>query len=1092
LQTEGPFRPNTSPYGDSGRFVGIVYKDNIREVSDSYTSLPSTADSSFKDQLGSNDYIRPQAAPPTSQRERQKTNLPNNITEKPQRNIRRPQNRTHVSHRPTTSRHHSAVKSDGSQKQVVRTPGVTRDSDITSIPYSEYESVKLPTKTKNGKLHTSDYQEAVDDERKPADDKKTNYDEEEVLEEKNPRSRRPEPERESETNSDFRYRNRGNTHVGTKSSRRQPLYKTEQSNSNLPHNRNREPVRQESSEQTHDGEYHRQELPQTEKSSSPDHFDSYDTETYETERPYASSKNEEETTPYVETTTEDRFPPPPPGFYQEFNKFKHITNPFANLDFDFDAYLDKLRGIPSPAGQQESSKVQITNTEPPKENYDETEGDMESTTHQNSDLTTTTLKPNVQQTDHIELSWQTPSQGRTTEYIKEYYPPPPRNTNNIYNEEIGTYSEEDENQKHSHKERPADTDTDSVKGSASRSDHLTSTTQTPKLGIGTVNHHTKPNPLTVPFYHGEDGNFYANPVHIQPQESDAAHTRGKQDTVLRGYSVREENVDTIQSTERFPYTMSTSESYLQSHSNSNVNIHEPYESTVTTPFPAGRDHAHSLHPVQEHVTAPSRGPKPPRRGPIRNRPQNSENFYARQNTETHKANENSGKTNYYDREHHREHHQQHVTKPRVRVRVPHTTPVSSQPHPFTSSSSRYQYQGAYMPSTELTLPRPIEEQVSSLTQSDTVPKKTGPSYVHTSEEENDTIKPTKILKNERTPQGHKSLTTPIYNSPIPSPTKEFLPTRSTTRYNDLETYNSWQSTVPYQQDASNFELTTPTQSKYKVTNNNSENRFNSDSELTTPSLPEYTTVKLNNAHDLQSANKPLTYSGVQTSIRPSHELLDSVYDIAKTMFKPQYDTASENVYTEPGSESANQNPFKKLILFHPNISTTTISSITQLKPRHRRPLNKLPRAPGIMNHVNKYTTSGADHTAPETYTIQHRPSKEYPNLSIRHRTQRPPTKSMPSTASTVIVTTISPSNDIDTTLSTMVKSPSPTNSQPPIMPQRLRHPTKVRFEVTSTEVYPDNDKSESIERPLQHNVNRLNKIPMGSTMTAAPHRYSSK
>jgi hypothetical protein len=628
-----------------------------------------------------------------------------------------------------------------------------------------------------------------------------------------------------------------------------------------------------------------------------------------------------------------------------------------------------------------------------------------------------------------------------------------------------------------------------VRGSAFQNDHITSTTQAPQLGIGTLNRHTKPNPLTVPFYHGEDGNFYANPVHIQLQKPEAAHTGGKQDTVLRGYSVREENVDTIQSTERTPYTVSTSESYLQSHSNSNANSYEPYESTVTTPFSAGRDSAHSMHPGQEIVTVPSRGSKPPRRGPIRNRPHNSENIYASQSMETHKSNENSRKRPYYDDS---EHHQQHVTKQRVRVKVPHTTPVSSQPHPFTSSNNRYQYHRTHTPSSELTLPRPIEKQVSSLTQSDTIPKKTGHSYDHTSVEENDTIKPIKIVKNERTLQSHKASATPIYNSTIPSPTTEFLSTSSTTRYNDFETYNSWQSTVPYQQDASNVELTTPTQSKYKVRNNNSENRFNSESDLTTPSFPEYTTVKLINMHDIHSANTPLTYSGAQTSTRPSHELLDSVYDIAKTMFKPQYDTASENVYTEPGSESINQNQFTKLILFHPNITTTTISSITHLNPRHRRPLNKLPRAPGIINHVNAYTTSGADHTTPETYTIQYRPSKDHPSLPARHRTYRPLTKSLPSTASNVIVTTTSPSNDIDTTLSTVVKSPSLTNRQPPVMPQRLRHPTKVRFDVTSTEAYPDNDKSESIERPLQHNVNRLNKIPLGSTMTAAPHRYSRK
>lgn len=1093
LQTEGPFRPNTSPYGDSGSFVGVVYKNNIREVSDLYTNLPYTADPSFNDQLGSNDYLRPQAAPPTSQPARQKTNLPNkNLTEKPQRNIRRPHNHKPVSNPQTTTRHHFAVQSDGNQKHPVRTPDVAHHGDTTSIPHSKYESLKLPTQTKNGKLHSSDYQEDVYDERKPADyDKKVYYDEDKILEEKTPGSRRPEPERESPTNSDIRYRNRGNTHAETKNGGRQPQYKTEQSNRNLPQNRNRQPVRQEQSEQTYDGDHYRQKLPQTEESALPDQPDSYDTETYESE------KDQAETTPHFETTTEDRFPPPPPEFFEEFNKFKHITNPFASFDFDFDAYLDKLRGNPSPASQQESSKVQIQNTEPPEVNYHETEGDnIKSTTYQNLDSTTTTVKPKMQQLDHIEPSEQKSSQGRTKEYIKEYYPPPPHNVKNVYNEEIGAHSEEDENQKHNHQGRPADPDTETVKGSAYQNEQITSTTHAPQLGRATVNRHIKPNPLTVPFYPGEDGNFYANPVHIQPQQPEATRAGGTQATVLPTdteyrYSAQEENFDTIQSTEKIPHTINNSESYLQSHSNSNANNHESYESTVTSPFPAGRGNVNSFHQVQGVVTTPSRGSKPPRRGPIRNMPQNSEHIHASQSMETNKANDNSRKNVYYDSEY----HQQHVTKPRVRVKAPHTTPASSLPHPFTataSSSNRYQYQGAHMPSRELTSSSPLETPVSSLTQSDTNPKKTGHSYIHTSVEENDTIRPLKILKNERTLQSHKTLPAGIYSSPIPSPTTEFLSTSSTTRYNDLETYNSWQSTVPYQQEVSNFELTTPTQSKHKVTDNNSESRFNSESDLTTPSVPEYTTVKLINMHDIPSADTPITYSGVQTSTRPSNELLDSIYDIAKTMFKPQYDTANENAYTDPGSESANQNQFTKLIPFHPNITTTTISSTTHLKPRHRRPLNKIPRGPGIMNHVNKYTTSGADHTTHETYTTRHRPSKDHPSLPVRHRTHRPLTKSLPSTAANVITTTTSPSNDVHTTLSTMVIYPSPTHNQPPVVPRRLRRPIKVRFDVTSTEAYPDNDKSESIERPLQHNVNRLNKIPLGSTMTAAPHRYSSK
>ncbi|PNF19314.1 hypothetical protein B7P43_G07308 [Cryptotermes secundus] len=1080
LRTEGPFRPNTSPYGDSESFVGVVYKDNIREVSDLYTDLPSTADPSFNDQLGSNDYLRPQAAPPTRQPARQKANIPDkNLTEKPERNTRRPHNRKPVSYPQTTSRHNFAVESDGNQKHVVRTPDVAPHSDTTSIPHGKYESLKLPAQTKNGKLHGSDSQEDVY-ERKPEDyDKKVSYDEDETLEEKNPGSRKPEPERESQTNSDFRYRNRGNTHTETKTGRKRPQYNTEQSNRNIPQNRNRQPVRQETSEQTYDGD-----LPQTEESASSDQPDSYDTETHESDGSALSDKDQAETIPHLETTTEDRFPAPPPEFYEEFNKFKHITNPFASFDFDFDAYLDKLRGNPKPASEQESSKVQITNTEPPEvSNYD-TEGDnINSTTYQNSESTTTTVKPNVQQVDHTEPSGQRTSQGLTKEYIKEYYPPPPRNAKNVYNEEIGAHNEEDEIQKHNQQGRPADTDTETVKGSAYQSEHITSTTHAPQLEIATVNHHIKPHPLTVPFYPGEDGNFYANPVHIQSQQPETTLAGRTQDTVLptvtgNRYSVQEENFDTIQSTERIPHTTSTSKSYLQSHRNSNANNHKSYESTVTTPFPAGRDNVNPLHPVHVVVTTPSRGSKPPRRGPIRNMPQNSKHIYASQTMETNKANDGSRKNAYYDSAY----HQQRVTKPRVRVKAPHTTPASSLPHPFTAtafSSNRYQYQGAQKTSTEHTTPRPLANPASSLTQSDTNPKKTGHSYIHISGEENDTIRPLKILQNERTPQSHKTLSTGIYNSPILSPTTEFLSTSSTTRYNDPKTYNSWQSTVPYQQEVSNFELTTPTHSKHKVTDDNSESRFNSESDLTTPSLPEYTTVTLINMHDIPSENTPITYSGVQTSTRPSNELLDSIYDIAKTMFKPQYDTASD-----PSSESANQNPFTKLSLFHPNVTTTTISSITHLKPGHQRPLNQIPRGPGIMNHVNKYTTSGADHTTHETYTTRHRPSNDHPSLPVRHRTHRPLTKSLQSSAANVITTTTSPSSDIHTTLI----YPSPTHSQLPVMPRRLRRPPKVRFDVTSTEAYPDNDKSESIERPLQHNVNRLNKIPLGSTMTAAPHR----
>jgi hypothetical protein len=1086
--------------------VGVVYKDNVREVSNLYTKLPSTAGPSFYNQHASDDYSRPPVAPSTSHRSRQQLSSPNkNFTEKLQRNIQRPKNNAPALYPLTNIQNHFAAENDGSQPHAVGTHDVVLYSDTTFTPYDKYESVKVPLKTNNGKPEASDYQDDVYNERKPMDyDEKSYYDDEEVPKNEHPRLEKPEPATDSETNSNSRHHTRAHIQVETKSKdgRKQPQYKAGHSNEKLPQNQNRQSERQQPSEQTYDESHDSRKLPQREEFALPNQSGSYNTETVE------SDSDQTRTTPHIETTTEDRFPHPPPEFYDEFNKYKDVENPFASLDFDFDAYLDTLRGNPSQASQQQSSKEQeIKNREPTEMTHYETDDDNnEYTTHQNVVSTTTTGNPIIQQeprpveTVHINPSRQRQNQGHTTEYIKEYYPP--HSVKHVNNEDIRAHSEEAENQSHAHKQRPTNTGIEIVEDSVYQKDHVT-TTHTPQPGMATVNHHMNPNPLTVPFYPGEDRNFYATPGHIQSQQLQANHAGGSRDiqpptdTYYR-YSVQDDISDVIQSTEKAHHIISTSESYLQPHgdyrnSKGNANNHGPYEFTVTTPFPAAEENANPLHPGQEVVTTPSRGSKPPRRGPIRNRQRDSAHVYVGQTTGTRKANDNTGNNTYYSDS---EYHQQNVaTQPQMQVKVPLATPALSLSHPFTASASKsnkYQYQGADMPSTEFTPLRPV----ASLTQSDTKQKKMGHSHIQASVEENDTIKPLRGVKNERILQSHKPVTTAFYTSTIPSTTTitttEYLSTSSTTQSNGWETYNSWQGTTPYQKEVSDFELTIPTQPKYKVTDNISGSRFNSELDFTTPTLPAYTTVKLTNIPVTHSTNTPVTYSGVQTNTRPSNELLESIYDIANTMFKkPQYDTASENVYFEPSSESANQDPVTELILLHPNITTTTIPSTTSLKPRHWRPINKISRPPAIINHVTKYTTSSTYHTTPETYTIRHRPSKDHPSLPVRHRIHRPQTMSLPSTAANVIITTALPSNDIDTIFSTGMKSPSPTRSQSPVTPRRLRRPTKTRVDMTSTEVHADNDKSESFERPLQ-DANRLNKKPQGSTMTAAPQRYSSK
>jgi hypothetical protein len=1150
--------------------VNAAYKDKVRGFPDLYLDLPSTTDPEFN-----NHHVQPTAPPLT----RQQSSLPNkNLPENSHRNIKRPQNQTPLPQLQSSTQDHFATGTDGSQPQAVKIHDSTHHSDVISIPHDEYENVKSSTKYNNGKPHGDGYQDDLYDDRKPVNyDEKAYYDDDdEALEVGNPRLEKPEPKRESGKSDDFRHHNRETPETDTKSydGKREPPYKATYSNTHVHQNPNRQPERQQPLEQTYDASHKRQKQPQSEESVQPNQSDSYNTETLDRKRPYSSNNDQPETSSHTETTTEDRFPPPPPEFYEELNKYKDIENPFASLDFDFDAYLDKLRGNPSPANQQEHFEDQETkNKKPPEENYYESEGDtVKSTTYQNLVPSTTTGKPRTQQNTrpvaplynkpsrprvnqgqtteyikeyqeinntkppeqsyyesesdtvksttyqnlvspttagkprtqenarplepvHIKPSRPRVNQGQATEYIKEYYPP--HRNQNIYNEEIGTHSEEVENQRHSHQKRPTYTDTESVQDS----DHTTTTTHTPQSGKDTINRHINPDPLTVPFYSGDDGNFYANPVHIQPQQPEGNYAAGSKDTeqpthTYYKHPIQEDNSDVIHSTETNTHTIGTSESYTQSHrahsinSKGNAKNHRPHEPTVTTTFPAGRENENSLRPITEVVTTPSQASKPIHRGPTRKRPQNLEHVYVSQTMTTQTPDDISTKNTYYDGS---EYQQQNVTtQTELHVKAPLATSALSTPHPLhttVSSSNRHQHQAAHMQSTEFTPLRPIAEPVTSLTESNSKQKKTGYSIIQASVEENDTIKPLRDLKNARRQQSHKSVTTATHTTTLPSTsTREYLSTSSTTQYSNWKTYNTWQGRVPYQQE---LELTTPAQTKYRVTDNNSVIRSNSELDLTTPTLPEYTTVKLTNIYDTQSSFTPVMYSGVQTSTRPTNELLDSIYDIAKTMFKSQYETSSENVYFDPSSESVNQNPVTELIPFHPNITTTTTFSITRQKPRYRRPINKIPRPPGLVSQVTKYTPPAADHTTPETYTIRHRPSKDHPSLTVRQRGHRPQT-SLPSTADSVIITTTLPSNDLDITFSSTLKPPSPTRSQPPVIPQRLRRPTKTRVDVTSTEAYPDNDQSESFERPLQDSVNRLNKKPLGSIMTTAPQRYSSK
>ncbi|XP_049833066.1 uncharacterized protein LOC126274364 isoform X4 [Schistocerca gregaria] len=73
-----------------------------------------------------------------------------------------------------------------------------------------------------------------------------------------------------------------------------------------------------------------------------------------------------------EQDDENHFFQPPPDFFEDVNKFSHIENPFADINFDFDTYIEKLRGeVPN------QKKLNETNTKNIKLNDSELENNGE-------------------------------------------------------------------------------------------------------------------------------------------------------------------------------------------------------------------------------------------------------------------------------------------------------------------------------------------------------------------------------------------------------------------------------------------------------------------------------------------------------------------------------------------------------------------------------------------------------------------------------------------------------------------------------------------------------------------------------------------
>ena len=497
--------------------------------------------------------------------------------------------------------------------------------------------------------------------------------------------------------------------------------------------------------------------------------------------------------------SEDNFPRPPTEFYDDFNKYSDIHNPFASFDFDFDEYLDKLRGKPSSTAKPERTQ--------------ETRGEeirSKSVPTAETEVTTTTRKPRIR-----------PSRKR-----------PAGN-------------------------QLASGNSDTVAG----------------------NNPDNPNPLTVPFYPGEDGNFYANPSHFRSETQSNDYYK---------YGVEE-----TQTTEGNP-SLRTVDSTIAS---------------VSTQLP-----------VQEVVTSP--------------------NFPRR-------------------------------AKPADAQR-----PVPERPHPFSGSSGDI-YEEVTVPSTEFTPPKPVVTQNPVQTK----PKKTFHQNYQSTFEENDTFKPVR----------QKTF-------PNTATTTEYI-TTSSTQYSTWDPINSWQ----HNKD----ELTT-TQPKYS----------------------DPTTTRYAN-----SVGSELTSTLAQaSSTRPTNELLESLYDIAKSMFGSEHeDKTSDTLYIEPSSEAT--------------VTDEVTTTKARIKTRRRRPL----KTSTSSSPVTEYPTTATnldDHTTPETYTVRRRPT-------MRQRVRKP-------------ITTTLPSNDIDTTFTTTVKS---TQNRPPTG-RRYRRPNK-----TTTEAYADNDKSESYDRPLQDNSNKLDKKP---------------
>ncbi|PSN29753.1 hypothetical protein C0J52_22231 [Blattella germanica] len=1074
-QTEGPFKPNTSPYGD-GKFVGIVYKDGNRDNPerprfnpDLDTKLPSTPVPNYNNQQknlhNTESYLSPPAHTPT----RHQPNHPQeSFSEPPTRNVQRPKSQPPVLHTTQNIRSPITVEPNGNsghQPYAVQNREVLPSSEQTSFPYEEYESVKLPVQPNSGKhrfAKPNDYRDFYADY-----DDKAYYDDVLPLEEDQFKLEKPQPSREPEKSANEQNYNSGNVQIETKfkDSRGQSSSKDVSTTENIPQTSTRTRHRGESLEQNYEGTHESQRLPSREKGRKPEPNDDKKTSNI---NDYSS------TSIRPDTTTEDRFPPPPPEFFDDFNKYKHIENPFASLDFDFDDYLDKLRGKPS--STPNPTQVSTVNSQIENEN-------IRSTTYQNvippkdEVTTTTTRKPRIRLRTRPR---KRPSQEKTTENVKEYIPT--ERPKILYNSNPTVRTNgQSESLRNKHKEISTSSNFESL-GNILKKDPEASTTTTsstttrtttiytPQTGVATAIRPVNPNPLTVPFYTGEDGNFYINPDYVRPD------TRGPQLQSNNANSQVDDYYkyaidDVVQSTERTPRIISTSELYPHnnrdtfSNSKDGVFKQKPYDYTSTTPNPTSITGVSTHHPIVDAVTNPTRGSNP-RRGSTRIKPVDNSRIPQSSDYNIH-----AGQT------------QQNYETPSLPV----------QPHPFsvtTSSVNDYKYQDVPEPSTEFTPPKPVVTQSTI----ETKPKKTFQSNYQVTLEENDTIKPLKDFRNERIPENHKIITSSTTSAAPSTVTTEVI-TTSSTQYSNWDTRNNWQSTTPYYKDGNVFGPSNPTQPKIVHTKfANHGNKFSQNVELTPPTI-EYTTGNIPHVNSFSTT--PNTLSDVRTTTRPTNELLESVYDIAKSMFNPQYEGVipsqlSETVYIAPSSESAIIDTVTEAILQN---FTSTAPHTVRPKLRRRRPIQKTSTPLSAIHHITEYPTTGfdlSDHTTPETYTIRRRPSNK--DQSTRQRLRRPNPIPFTSTTANAIVTTSLPSNDIDTTFSTTVKAPLSTRTKPPLMGRRHRRPTKTKGDTTTTEAY-DNDKSESFDRPLQDSTNRLNKKPLPqqeSSTTPTDFRYSMK